>query len=45
MVKTKIILIILFVAKDGGALYSQQNQLGADCGSMMKSLMPNSDLN
>ena len=26
MVKTKMRLIILFVVKDGGALYSQQNQ-------------------
>ena len=34
MVKTEIRLIILFAAKDGEALYSQQKQdRGADCGS------------
>ena len=34
MVNTKIRLIILFAAKDGEALYSQQKtRLGADCGS------------
>ena len=33
MVKTKIRLIIFFAAKDGEALYSQQKQDGADCGS------------
>ena len=37
MVNTKIRLIIFFAAKDGEALYSQQQQehkrLGADCGS------------
>ena len=33
MVNTKIILIIFFAAKDGEALYSQQNtRPGADCG-------------
>ena len=32
MVNTQIRLIIFFVAKDGDALYSQQN-LGAGCGS------------
>ena len=32
MVDTKIRLIILFAAKDGQALYSQQRP-GADCGS------------
>ena len=32
MVSTEITLIILFVAKNGEALYSQQ-KLGADCGS------------
>ena len=34
MVNTEIILIISFAAKDGEALYSQQNiRLGAYCGS------------
>ena len=34
MVSTKIRLILLFAAKDGEALYSQQKtRLGADCGS------------
>jgi len=36
MVNTKIKLVIFFAAKDGEALYSQQQQqqiLGADCGS------------
>ena len=33
MVNTTIRLIILFAAKDGEALYNQQIQLGADCGS------------
>ena len=34
MVNTKIRLIILFAAKGGEALYSQQKKrLGADCGS------------
>ena len=35
MVNTEIRLIIFFAAKDGGALYSQQQQKrpGADCGS------------
>ena len=33
MVNTKIRLIIFFAAKDGEALYSQQNQDQADCGS------------
>ena len=34
MVNNKIRLIILFAAKDGEALYSQQKKrLGADCGS------------
>ena len=32
-VNTKITLIIFFAAKDGEALYSQQKQPGADCGS------------
>ena len=33
MVNTEIRLIMLFVAKDGEALYSQQKRPGADCGS------------
>ena len=33
MVNTKIRLIIIFAAKDGEALYSQQKQDWADCGS------------
>ena len=33
MANTEIRLIIFFAAKDGEALYSQQKQLGADCGS------------
>ena len=33
MVNTEIRLIIFFAAKDGEALYSQQNKTGADCDS------------
>ena len=33
MVNTEISLLIFFAAKDGEALYSQQNRQGADCGS------------
>ena len=33
MVNTEIRLIIFFAAKDGEALYSQEKQPGADCGS------------
>ena len=33
MVNTKIRLITFFAAKDGEALYSQQNKTEADCGS------------
>ena len=33
MVNTEIRLIIFFAAKDGEALYSQQKQDWADCGS------------
>ena len=33
MANTKIRLIIFFAAKNGEALYSQQKQPGADCGS------------
>ena len=29
----RLIIFIFFAAKDGEALYSQQKQLGADCGS------------
>ena len=45
MVKTKIRLIILFAAKDGGALYSQQKQdQELTVAQIMNSLLPNSDL-
>ena len=33
MVNSEVRLIIFFAAKDGEALYSQQKQPGADCGS------------
>ena len=33
MISTEINLIIFFAAKDGEALYSQQNKTGTDCGS------------
>ena len=33
MVNIDIRLIVFFAAIDGEALYSQQKQLGADCGS------------
>ena len=42
MVDTEIRPIIFFAAKDGEALYSQQKQ---DCGTIMNSLLPNSDWN
>ena len=47
MVNTKIRLIIFFAAKDGEALYSQQQQKGQELtvAEIMKSLLPNSDLN
>ena len=46
MVDTKIRLIIFFVAKDGEALYSQQKQdQELTVAQIMKSLLPNSDLN
>ena len=46
MVDTEIRLIILFVAKDGEALYSQQKQdQGLPLAQTMNSLLPNSDLN
>ena len=46
MVNTEIKLIILFVAKDGEALYSQQKQdRELTVAQIMSSLLPNSDLN
>ena len=39
MVNTKTRLIIFFAAKDGEALYSQQKQDQADCGSDHKFLI------
>ena len=46
MVKTEIRLIILFAAKDGEALYSQQKQdHELTVAQTMNSLLPNSDLN
>ena len=46
MAKTKIKLIILFAAKDGEALYSQQKQdQELTVAQIMNSLLPNSDLN
>ena len=46
MVNTKIRLIILFAAKDGEALYSQQKQdWELTVAHIMNSLLPNSDLN
>ena len=46
MVHTKIRLIIFFVAKDGEALSSQQNQhRESTVAQVMNSLLPNSDLN
>ena len=45
-VHTKIRLIISFAAKDGEALYSQQNQdQELTVAQIMNSLLPNSDLN
>ena len=45
MVNTKIRLIIFFAAKDGEALYSQQNQdWELTVAQIMNSLLPNSDL-
>ena len=44
IVNTEIRLIIFFAAKDGEALYSQQNtRPGADCGSDHELLIANSD--
>ena len=46
MVNTEIRLIILFAAKDGEALYSQQKQdWGLTVAQIMNSLLPNSDIN
>ena len=46
MVNTEIRLIIFFAAKDGEALYSQQKQdREMSVAQIMKSLLPNSDLN
>ena len=46
MVNTEIRLIILFAAKDGEALYSQQKQdWELTVAQIMNSLLPNSDLN
>ena len=46
MVNTEIKLITLFVAKDGEALYSQQEQdQELTVAQIMNSLFPNSDLN
>ena len=44
MVNTEIRLIILFAAKDGEALYSQQKQ-DRELTQIMTPLLPNSDLN
>ena len=46
MVNSEIRLIILFAAKDGEALYSQQKQdQELTMAQIMNSLLPNSDLN
>ena len=46
MVNTEIRFIIFFAAKDGEALYSQQNQdQELTVAQIMNSLLPNSDLN
>ena len=46
MINTKIRLIILFAAKNGEALYSQQKQnWELTVAQTMNSLLPNSDLN
>ena len=46
MVDTEIRLITFFVAKDGEAVYSQQKQdQELTVTEIMKSLLPNSDLN
>ena len=44
MVNNKIILILLFAAKDGEALYSQQKQnWDMTVAQIINSLLPNSD--
>ena len=46
MVNTETILIIIFAAKDGEALYSQQKQdEELTVAQIMNSLLPNSDSN
>ena len=46
MVNTEIRLIMFFAAKDGEALYSQQNQdLELTVAQIMNSLLQNLDLN
>ena len=46
MVNNEIRLIIFFAAKDGDTLYSQQKQdRELTVAQIMKSLLPNSDLN
>ena len=49
MVNTEMRLILFFAAKDGEALYSQQQQQKQDqeltVAQIMNSLLPNSDLN
>ena len=46
MVDTKIRLITFFAAKDGEALYSQQNQdWELTVAKIMNSLLPNADIN
>ena len=46
IIQTEIRLTIFFVAKDGEALYSQQKQdWELTVAQVMKSLLPNSDLN
>ena len=46
MANTEIRLIIFFAAKDGEALYSQQKEdQELTVAQIMKSLLPNSDLN
>ena len=46
MVNIEIRLIVFFVAKDGEALYSEQNQdWEVSVAQIMNSLLPDSDLN
>ena len=46
MVNTELRLIILFAAKDGEALYSQQKQdWELTVAQIMNALLPNSELN